>query len=126
LPLEFTKTVCKCSLVERLDPLSMAVLLMIQGNLSAQREKSVKVSGHLPSRSAANGLCSHDDHTSHSLRIDREQGTYNESYNNPGPFVFVPSNSSLTNSSKLPKADRRPFKNGCWIYRFLLLYRSCM
>jgi len=32
--------VCKCSLVERLDLLPMAVLLMIGGKLSAQRAKS--------------------------------------------------------------------------------------
>jgi hypothetical protein len=57
------------------------------------------------SRSAADGLCSHDDHTSHSPHIDREQGTYNEGCNSPGPFVFAPSNYSSTNSSKLLETD---------------------
>src|SRR5260221_4668543 len=37
---ELTKMVCKCSLVERLDLLPIAVLLMIGGKLPAQRAKS--------------------------------------------------------------------------------------
>src|SRR5205085_289695 len=42
---EFTKMVCKCSLVERLDLLPMAVLLMIGGKLPAQRAKSTHLGG---------------------------------------------------------------------------------
>ena len=45
---EFTKMVCKCSLVERLDLLPMAVLLMIEGNFSDLRAKSAHFVGHLP------------------------------------------------------------------------------
>src|SRR5713101_1985789 len=45
---EFTKMVCKCSLVERLDLLPIAVLLMIGGKLPAQRAKSAHFVGHLP------------------------------------------------------------------------------
>jgi hypothetical protein len=45
LPPEFTKTVGKRSLVERLLRLSMAVLLMIQGKLPAQREKLLMIQG---------------------------------------------------------------------------------
>src|SRR5213080_354905 len=40
--------VCKCSLVERLDLLPMAVLLMIGGKLPARRAKSAHFVGHLP------------------------------------------------------------------------------
>jgi len=40
--------VCKWSLVERLDLLPMAVLLMIGGKLPAQRAKSAHFVGHLP------------------------------------------------------------------------------
>ena len=40
--------VCKCSLVERLDLLPIAVLLMIGGKLPAQRAKSAHFVGHLP------------------------------------------------------------------------------
>jgi len=40
--------VCKCSLVERLDLLPMAVLLTIGGKLPAQRAKSAHFVGHLP------------------------------------------------------------------------------
>src|SRR5436305_4021567 len=40
--------VYKCSLVERLDLLPMAVLLMIGGKLPAQRAKSAHFVGHLP------------------------------------------------------------------------------
>jgi hypothetical protein len=43
--------VCKCSLVERLDLLPMAVLLMIGGKLPAQRAKSAHFVGHLPPNS---------------------------------------------------------------------------
>jgi hypothetical protein len=45
---ECTKMVCKCSLVERLDLLPMAVLLMIGGKLPARRAKSAHFVGHLP------------------------------------------------------------------------------
>ena len=45
---ELTKMVCKCSLVERLDLLPIAVLLMIGGKLPAQRAKSAHFVGHLP------------------------------------------------------------------------------
>src|SRR2546421_11740378 len=45
---EFTKMVCKCSLVERLDLLPMAVLLTIGGKLPAQRAKPAHFVGHLP------------------------------------------------------------------------------
>jgi len=40
--------VCKCSLVERLDLLPMAVLLMIGGKLPARPAKSAHFVGHLP------------------------------------------------------------------------------
>ena len=40
--------VCKCSLVERLDLLPMAVLLMIGGKLPARRAQSAHFVGHLP------------------------------------------------------------------------------
>src|SRR6266487_1761559 len=40
--------VCKCSLVERLDLLPIAVLLMSGGKLPAQRAKSAHFVGHLP------------------------------------------------------------------------------
>jgi hypothetical protein len=40
--------VCKCSLVERLDLLPMAVLLMIGGNVPASRAKPAHPSVHLP------------------------------------------------------------------------------
>jgi hypothetical protein len=55
---EFTKMVCKCSLVERLDLLPIAVLLMIGGKLPAQRAKSAHFVGHLPLLSVA--ICSHE------------------------------------------------------------------
>jgi hypothetical protein len=45
---ELTKMVCKWSLVERLDLLPMAVLLMSGGKLPAQRAKSAHFVGHLP------------------------------------------------------------------------------
>src|SRR5437588_11737060 len=45
---ELTKMVCKCSLVERLDLLPIASLLMIGGKLPAQRAKSAHFVGHLP------------------------------------------------------------------------------
>jgi hypothetical protein len=44
--------VCKCSLVERLDLLPMAVLLMIGGKLPAQRAKSAHFVGYLPALQA--------------------------------------------------------------------------
>ena len=50
---EFTKMVCKCSLVERLDLLPMAVLLMIEGNFSDVRAKFAHMVSHLPA--AASG-----------------------------------------------------------------------
>jgi hypothetical protein len=40
--------VCKCSLVERLDLLPMAMLLMSGGKLPARRAKSAHFVGHLP------------------------------------------------------------------------------
>ena len=45
--------VCKCSLVERLDLLPIAVLLMIGGKLPAQRAKSAHFVGHLPGAQSA-------------------------------------------------------------------------
>lgn len=45
---ELTKMVYKCSLVERLALLPMAVLLMVGGKLPAQRAKSAHFVGHLP------------------------------------------------------------------------------
>jgi hypothetical protein len=50
---EFTKMVCTCSLVERLDLLPMAVLLMIGGKLPARRAKSAHFVGHLPGTTQA-------------------------------------------------------------------------
>ncbi len=52
--------VCKCSIVERLDLLPMAVLLMIGGKLPAQRAKSAHFVGHLPALSKEPGK--HQEH----------------------------------------------------------------
>src|SRR5258708_37189750 len=48
LPPELTKTACRRSLVKRLFRVSMVVLLMIGGKLSAQRAKAAHFVGHLP------------------------------------------------------------------------------
>ena len=48
-PSSFTKTIRNHSLVERLDPLSMVVLLKIEGNCSCLRAKVAHMVGHLPS-----------------------------------------------------------------------------
>jgi hypothetical protein len=44
----FTKTIGNHSLVERLDPLPMVVLLKIEGNCSCLRAKVAHMVGHLP------------------------------------------------------------------------------
>src|SRR5260370_42063877 len=48
----FTKTIGNHSLVERLDPLPMVVLLKIEGNCSCLRAKVAHMVGHLPPQSA--------------------------------------------------------------------------
>jgi hypothetical protein len=47
-PSSFTKTICNHSLVERLDPLPIVVLLKIEGNRSCLRAKVAHMLGHLP------------------------------------------------------------------------------
>jgi hypothetical protein len=47
-PSSFTKPICNHSLVERLDPLPMVVLLKIEGNCSCLRAKPAHMVGHLP------------------------------------------------------------------------------
>jgi hypothetical protein len=47
-PSSFTKTIGNHSLVERLDPLPMVVLLKIEGNCSCVRAKVAHMVGHLP------------------------------------------------------------------------------
>src|ERR1700726_4208633 len=47
-PSSFTKTICNPSLVERLDPLPMVVLLTLEGNCSCRRAKPAHFGCHLP------------------------------------------------------------------------------